>query len=96
MDDDNQPKDKKWSVLENDCHQDAPHVKIAANLFGFLASRGIKVHYFVLKVTFYFGQYLTRRITFAAGTIIVNCRSDQFQIHRTARQRSLSVLTFGS
>ena len=67
VDDDNQPKDKKWSVLENDCHQDAPHVKIAANLFGFLASRGIKVHYFVLKVTFYFGQYLTRRIHLCSG-----------------------------
>ena len=35
-------------------------------------------------------------LTLDAGTMMVNCMSDQDQMHITARQRTLSVFTFGS
>ena len=34
--------------------------------------------------------------TWAAGMMIVNCIKDQFQMHKTAKHKILSVFTFGS
>ena len=49
VNDDDQPEDKEGCVLQYDCDKDPPHIQITANLLGFLTSRGIQIHDFILK-----------------------------------------------